>query len=87
MGNPLNNMFGGMMGNMMNQNPMMQAFSQLMKGRIPINQMLSQNPGLQQYWNEAQTMAKGKSDSEGWQMVNQLCKQKGLDFNQLKSMM
>lgn len=87
MGNPLNNMFGGMMGNMMNQNPMMQAFSQLMRGQVPIDLMLQRNPGLRQYWNEAQTMAKGKSDSEGWQMVNQLCKQKGLDFNQLKSMM
>lgn len=87
MGNPLNNVIGNAMGGMMGQNPMLQAFSQMMKGKIPIDQMLQQNPNLRQYWNEAQTMAKGKSDSEGWQMVNQLCKQKGVDFNQLKAMM
>ena len=86
MGNPLNNLFGNAMGNMMNQNPKMQMFSQLMRGKLPINQMLQQNPGLQQYWNDAQTMAQGKSESEGWQMVNQLCKQYGVDFNQMKSM-
>jgi hypothetical protein len=83
----MGNMSNNIMNTFMNQNPMLKAFSQLMHGKLPIDQMLQQNPNLQPYWQQAQTMAQGKNNAELQQMVNQLCKQNGVDFNQIKSML
>lgn len=80
---------GGMGG--AQSNPMMSMLMSLMSGKANpeqmIQQLIGQNPQLAEVWKQAQTMSSGKSSNELQSMIEQLCKQKGVDFNQFKSML
>lgn len=87
MPNPLSSLMGGMGG--AQSNPMMSMLMSLMSGKANpeqmIQQLIGQNPQLAEVWKQAQTMSSGKSSNELQSMIEQLCKQKGVDFNQFKS--
>ena len=51
-----------------------------------IQNMISQNPQLGQYWNMAQKMTQGKTESEVQNIANNLLKQKGMNIGQIESM-
>lgn len=46
-----------------------------------INQMIQNNPNLQQCWQQAQAMAGQNSET----MARQICQQKGLDYDKIAS--
>lgn len=48
-----------------------------------INQMIQNNPNLQQCWQQAQTMAGQNQDTIT--LAKQICQQKGLDFDRIAS--
>ena len=66
-------------------NNMMALFSQLANSQNPMmamNQMFGSSPNMQR----ALQMMQGKDEQQMIQVVQNMCKQTGIDFNQLTSM-
>ena len=83
--NPLINMMSNN-GNMMSKiGPMVQ----MLKGNPAgaIQSMINSNPQAKQAWEQAQNMANGKSKAELEALVNNMAKEKGINVNELKSLL
>lgn len=47
------------------------------------NMLIQQNPQLQQTWQQAQQMAKGKSPEEGQAMIKNIAKQQNINLDEM----
>lgn len=88
MGNPIFNMLGGSVGG---QNPMFSMLMSMMGGGKPnmntmVNQLIQNNPQAKQAWQQAQEMAKGKSQSDIQSIVEDMASKNGISKEQLQSM-
>lgn len=88
MGNPIFNMLGGSAGG---QNPMLGMLMSIMGGGKPnmnamVNQLMQNNPQAKQAWQQAQEMAKGKSQSDIQSIVEDMASKNGISKEQLQSM-
>lgn len=88
MGNPIFNMLGGSAGG---QNPMLGMLMSMMGGGKPnmnamVNQLMQNNPQAKQAWQQAQEMAKGKSQSDIQSIVEDMASKNGISKEQLQSM-
>lgn len=68
-------------------NPMqlLQMFTQIKNATNPM-QFMSNMFGNNSQFNMAMKMAEGKSPEEMQNVINNICKQKGIDINQVKQM-
>lgn len=71
----------------MNTGSVLQMFSAL-KGKDLggiVQSLINSNPQAQQAWQQAQQLAKGKSDDELVMLVDNMCKQRGTTLNDVAS--
>ena len=68
----------------MNMNPM-QMFGMLMNSGNPMA-MMENMYGNNPLFQRAKEMVKGKDQNAQMELLNKLCKQRGIDLNQLKGM-
>ena len=68
----------------------MQIMSMVQGGKINpnqiVNQMIGQNPQMKNAWDMANKMAQGKTPEQMQQVAQNLCKNKGIDFNRISQM-
>lgn len=68
----------------------MQIMSMMQSGKIAPNQIMGMlsnvNPQLAQAWQMANKMAQGKTPEQMAQVAQNLCQQKGIDFQQAQQM-
>lgn len=68
----------------------MQLMSMLQGGKINpnqlVNMLIGQNPQMKNAWEMANKMGQGKTPDQVQQVAQNLCKNKGIDFNQVNQM-
>lgn len=74
----------GMLSQGENSNNIFQMAMKFANGKLNINDVIGNNPKAKEAWDQTQKMIQQNGNPEN--IFKQLCKQKGIDFDQVKQM-